>query len=75
MIFLMYEVIFSVFSENAEAGGALLVGLGAISTSLLSIRGTKRRAQDDCEKRIHELGSAFKAGIKYEPRKPPTQGG
>jgi len=61
-------LVLSVFSDNISAFGAFLVGVSALASSLLSLRGAKRRARDECDQRIQDIRDAFKAGIKYEPR-------
>lgn len=53
---------------DPAAWGALLSGLGSLIAALLSMRGVKKRARDECEQRIGEIKDAFKAGTHYEIR-------
>ena len=61
-------MLFSVFSDNISAFGAFLVGVAAVASSLLTIRGSRKKSKDECDQRIQDIRDAFKAGIRYEPR-------
>jgi len=61
-------MLFSVFSDNLSAFGALLVGVAAVTSSLLTLRGSRKKAKDECDQRIQDIRDAFKAGVRYEPR-------
>ena len=64
-------MLYSVFSENISAFGVFLAGIAAIASSLLSLRGAKKRANADCDQRIEDIKEAFRAGVTYEKRKVP----
>lgn len=53
---------------DPAALGALLSGLGSLIAALLSMRGVKKRARDECEARIADIREAFRAGTRYEKR-------
>jgi hypothetical protein len=61
-------MILTVFSENVTAIASLLVGLGAVVTSLISLRGAKKQAKSDCDQRIEDIKEAFRTGAAYEKR-------
>jgi hypothetical protein len=60
--------VFSVFSDNISAFGALLVGVAAVTSALLSARSQRKKAQGECDQRIEDIKDAFQAGTKYEIR-------
>jgi hypothetical protein len=64
------EILFIEFNygELLSASGAFLVGLGALISALFSLRGAKKKASDDCDKRIEDIRAAFKKGTEYEQR-------
>ena len=51
------------------AAGSVLYGLGTFLAAANSIRSAKRRAHDDCERRITEINKALERGMKLERRR------
>jgi hypothetical protein len=64
----MSLVLYTVISENVDAIGALLVGVSALVSSLLTLKHTKSRGKDECEQRIADIREAFQTGARYELR-------
>jgi len=57
-----------IFPTDPAAWGAFLTGMSAVIAVLLTLRRSKHKADDNCNERIEEMVTAFKAGTKYELR-------
>jgi len=55
--------------------GVLTTGLAAITSAILSKRSERKRAGDECDRRIAELGEAYQAGIKLADQRPKVRKG
>lgn len=59
-------------SDTIAALGAFLTGAGAVLGSMRSMRRIRRKDKDECDERVAEVRSVFRAGYKQgmevEPR-------
>ena len=51
---------------DPAAWGAFLTGFASVLAVCISMRKTKAKAEDNCDKRVHEIRKAFLAGTEYE---------
>jgi hypothetical protein len=49
---------------DPEALGAILSGVAAVLSALISLRFTRKRTEADCARRIEEIKQAFRKGLE-----------
>lgn len=52
--------------DQIAALGAFLSGVGSVLTASWYVRRSRRRAEEECEKRIAEISRALHEGIEIE---------
>jgi len=51
--------------ETAALIGAFLSGIGAVLSSMFALRRARKRAEEECLKRIEEAKAAFREGVTF----------
>jgi len=57
-----------ILPTDPAAWGAFLTGFASVLAVCLSLRHTKAKADDNCDKRVQEIKKAFMAGTEFEHR-------
>lgn len=50
--------------EGFSGYGAFLTGVAAFISALFSLRAGRRRAEEDCDRRIRQLSKAYRRGLE-----------
>ena len=51
-------------SVNPDVVAAFFAGIGAVLSSVYSIRQTRKRGEADCQRRIDEIHASFREGFE-----------
>jgi len=60
--------VIAVLPTDPAGWGAFLSGVGSVLAVLLSLKRTRKRAEDKCQQRIDDIRKAFNYGTEFERR-------